>query len=179
MTRVFNLSRYLVLIAVIGLLLASAAVFVFGAIATVNIIVESFQYGEFTAEGARALSVEYIEMIDLFLLGTILIITSVGLHQLFIQPNMDLPEWLVVTNLEQLKGNLLAVVVVMLAVLFVGEAAGELAGSDGILEYGLAVAAVMAAVALAVWIFQRVTAAEEEEIHEALQEAHEEATDDD
>jgi uncharacterized membrane protein YqhA len=36
MTRVFGLSRYLVLIGVIGLLLAAAAVFVFAGIATVN-----------------------------------------------------------------------------------------------------------------------------------------------
>jgi uncharacterized membrane protein YqhA len=175
MTQVFGLSRYLVLIAVIGLLLASAAVFVFAGIATVGIIVESFAHGEFNLLGGRLISIEFIEMIDLFLLGTVMLITSVGLYQLFIEPNMDLPEWLVVTNLEQLKFNLLAVIVVMLAILFLGEAAGELAKGDGILEYGVAVAVVVAAVALAVWVFQRVVVAEEEHIHEVLQEAREEA----
>ncbi len=74
-------------------------------------------------------------MIDIFLLGTIMLMTSVGLYQLFIKPDMELPEWLVVTDLEQLKFNLLAVIVVMLAILFLGEAAGELAQTDGILEY--------------------------------------------
>ncbi len=171
MRRVFSLSRYLVLIAVVGLLLAAAAVFVFASIATVQIIIESFQHGEYNAEGARMLSVEFIEMVDLFLLGTILLITSVGLYQLFIEPNMDLPEWLVVTDLEQLKFNLLVVIVVMLAVLFLGKAAGDLAEGDGILEYGVAVAAVLAALALVVWVFQRVVAAEEEHLHELLQEA--------
>ena len=39
MTKIFSLSRYLVLIAVIGLLLAAMAVFVFGGITTVNIII--------------------------------------------------------------------------------------------------------------------------------------------
>jgi uncharacterized membrane protein YqhA len=173
MTRVFSLSRYLVLIAVIGLLFAALAVFVFGGIATVIIIVESFAGGEYAAESARALSIELIEMIDLFLLGTILMITSVGLYQLFIQPDMELPEWLVVADLEQLKFNLLAVIVVMLAILFLGEAAGELAEGDGILQYGLAIAGVVAAVALAVRVFQRVVVAEEEHIHEVLQEARE------
>ena len=174
MTNVFSLSRYLVVIAVIGLVLAALAVFVFGAITTVNIIFESFAAGEFNAEGARRVSIEFIEMIDLFLLGTVLLITAVGLYQLFIQPNTELPEWLVVTNLETLKFNLLAVIIVMLAILFLGEASGELAKSDGILEYGLAIASVVAAIALAVWVFQRVVVEEEKHIHKLLQEEHEE-----
>lgn len=67
------------LIVFIGLLLAALAVSIFGGIATVNIIIESF-------EGARLLSIELIEMIDLFLLGTIMMITSVGLFLAMIPP---------------------------------------------------------------------------------------------
>ena len=173
MTTVFGFSRYLVMIAVIGLLLAAFAVFVFGGIATVIVIIESFTGGEFNAEGARLISIEFIEMIDIFLLGTIMLMTSVGLYQLFITPDMELPEWLVVTDLEQLKFNLLSVIVVMLAILFLGEAAGELAQTDGILEYGLAIAAVLAGVALVVWVFQRVVKEDEEEIHKLRQKAQE------
>jgi uncharacterized membrane protein YqhA len=129
------------------------------------------------AEGARLLSIEFIEMIDLFLLGTILLITSVGLFQLFIRPDIELPEWLVVANLEQLKFNLLAVIVVMLAILFLGEVAGRLGKSDeSILDYGLAIAAVLAGVALVVWVFQRVLKQEEEHIHEILQDENEDQT---
>ena len=109
-------------------------------------------------------------MIDLFLLGTILLITSVGLYQLFIKRDMDLPEWLVVADLEQLKFNLLAVIVVMLVIFFLGEAAGDFAKSDGILDFGLAIGAVLAGVALVVWVFQRVVVQEEQHIHEVLQE---------
>ena len=177
MKAVFSFSRYLVLIAVLGLLLATLAVFVFGGIATVNIIIESFASGEFNAEGARQISIELIEMIDLFLLGTILLITSIGLYQLFIQPNMDLPEWIMVTNLEQLKFNLLAVIIVMLAILFLGAASDYVLDSDGILSYGLAIAGVVAAIALAVWVFNRVFVEEEEQIHERLLETQQEEKD--
>jgi hypothetical protein len=52
----------------------------------------------------------------------------------------------------------------MLAILFLGEAAGELAETDGILGYGLAIGAVLAAVALVVWVFQRVVSAQEEPV---------------
>jgi uncharacterized membrane protein YqhA len=177
MTNLFGYTRYIVLIAVISLLLASLAVFIFAGVATINIIIESFTEGEFNAEGGRLISIELIEMIDLFLLGTILLITSIGLYQLFIQPDMDLPEWIVVTNLEQLKFNLLAVIIVMLAILFLGAASDYLVGSDGILGYGLAIAGVVAAIALAVWVFNRVFAEEEEQIHERLQEAGEQQHD--
>ena len=170
MAKLFRLSNYVVLIAVIALLLAALATFVFGGITTAVTIIEVFQHGEYNAEGVRALSIEFIEMIDLFLLGAILIITSIGLYQLFIDPNMDLPTWLVVVEPEQLKFNLLAVIVVMLAIFFLGEAARTASRSDGVLAFGLAVAAVTAAIALAVRIFYRVTSAEEKHIHEILQE---------
>lgn len=173
MTAVFSFSRYLVLIAVIFLLLAALAVFIFGGITTVNIIIEAFASGEYNAEGARLISIELIEMIDLFLLGTILLITSIGLYQLFIEPNMKLPEWIMVTNLEQLKFNLLAVIIVMLAILFLGAASDYVLESDGILDYGLAIAGVVAAIALAVWVFNRVFVEEEEQIHERLLETQE------
>ena len=110
MGRLFGFSRYVVLIAVIGLLLASIAVYVFGGIVTVTVIVESFGHAEFNAEGSRAFSTEVIEVIDLFLLGTVLFMTSIGLYELFVDPEIQIPEWLSVGNVEQLKFNLVVVI---------------------------------------------------------------------
>jgi uncharacterized membrane protein YqhA len=179
MRTVFGMSRYLVYIAVLGLLFAALAVFVFAGITTVNVVVESFRHLEYNAEGARAFSVELIEIIDLFLLGTVLLITSIGLYELFIDPSVDevIPEWLSVTNLEQLKFNLLAVIIVMLGVLFLGAAAGEWMEGTTILQYGAAVGIVVVAFSIAVYFFGRVAhgietakAAEHEEV--LAQEAH-------
>ena len=170
MRAVFGYARYLVLVAVVALLAAALAVFVFGGVTIFAIIAETFQNGDYSAEGARFFSVELIELIDLFLLGTVLLITAIGLYQLFIQPHLDLPEWLFVTNLEQLKFNLLAVIVVMLAVLFTGEAAGRLAESANILQYGLSVAAVLAAIAVGVHVFGRAHAAHEEHLNAVVAE---------
>ena len=171
MRSLFSLSRYLVLVAVVGLLLASLAVFVFGGITTVTTVVGAFGHGEFNAEGTRALSVELVELIDLFLLGTVLLITSVGLYQLFVDPHIELPEWLSVTNLEQLKFNLLAVVLVMLAILFLGAVGGEWPEGTTILDYGAAIALVIAAISLAVWVFGHTTRQMEETKRVALAEA--------
>ena len=171
MRTLMGMARYLVLIAVIGLLLAALAVFVFGGISTVTILVEAFQHGEYGAEGARILSVEIVEMIDLFLLGTVLLITAVGLYQLFIDPHIELPEWLSVGGLEELKKNLMAVIIVMLVVMFLGAVAGiELEGGEGLLGYGAAIALVIGASSLAIYTFAQV----EQGAHEMEQaEAHE------
>lgn len=168
MRRVFATTRYLVLIAVVGLLLAALVVFVFGGITTFTTMIGAFSHAEFNAEGSRALSVELIELIDLFLLGTVLLITSAGLYQLFVDPHIVLPEWLSVTNLEQLKFNLLAVVVVMLAILFLGAVASELLEGTSVLEYGVAIAAVLAGVAAVVWVFGKSHREMEEHKHKEL-----------
>jgi uncharacterized membrane protein YqhA len=159
MRTVFRSLRYIIWIAVIALLIATLAVFVYGLISTVVIIFETFSHGHFGAEGARTLSVEMIEMIDLFLLGTILFITAIGIQELFIDPGLKelIPEWMSVANLDQLKFNLLAVIVVMLAVLFLGVAASfELSDQVDILDYGVAVALVIAASGVTVYLFAKV-----------------------
>jgi len=159
MRSLFSWSRYLIWIAVVSLLFATLAVFVFGLISTVTVVFETFSHGHYGAEGARVLSVELIEMIDLFLLGTILFITAVGLQELFVDPGLSeiLPQWMSVSSLDQLKFNLLAVIVVMLAVLFLGIAASvELTEGVSIYDYGLAVALVITAAGITVYLFARV-----------------------
>lgn len=174
MRTVLRSLRYLIWIAVIALLIATLAVFVYGLISTIVIVFETFSHGHYGAEGARNLSVELIEMIDLFLLGTILFITAIGLQELFIDPGLKelIPEWMSVTSLDQLKFNLLAVIVVMLAVLFLGIAASyELTDEVNILDYGVAVALVIAASGVTVYLFARVhreTHAFEKHLEEAV-----------
>jgi len=150
-------SRFVVFIAVVGLLLASIAVFAYSGILTISVIVEAFQHG-FNAEEARAFSSELIEVIDLFLLGTVLFMTSVGLYELFVNPQIPIPAWLSVANLDQLKFNLVAVIIVMLMVLFLGGAAATIEFENGLqlLYYGGSIALVILAGSVAVLIFQRV-----------------------
>jgi uncharacterized membrane protein YqhA len=171
MRKVFVKSRYMIYIAVIVLLLAALAVIVFAGIATVSITIGAFGHGVFNAEGGRALSIDLIEMIDVFLLGTVLFITSIGLYELFLDPGVsaEIPEWLSVTSLEELKFNLLAVVIVMLAILFLGAVAGEWPEGTTILGYGGAVALVVGALSLAVFAFSRVTRHIEEHNQKALE----------
>jgi uncharacterized membrane protein YqhA len=170
MKALFGVSRYLVLVAVLGLLAAGAAAMVFAGITTVRVLVEVFAEGAFNAEGARALSLELIELIDVFLLATVILITAIGLYQLFLDPHLELPEWLSVSNLEQLKANLVAVVIVMLAILFLGAVAGRRGEETSVLDLGIGIALVVASIATAVLAFARVEqnkAAHFEHLHAA------------
>ena len=169
MRAVFATSRYLILFAVIGLLICALAVFIFGGITTVTIVIEAFGHAGFNAEGARFFSTELVELIDLFLLGTVLLITSVGLYELFLDPGIDLPPWLSVSSLDQLKMNLVAVIIVMLTVLFLGEAGAEWREGQTILEFGAGIALVIGAASLAVFVFQRVHQAMHAAAHTPVQ----------
>ncbi len=175
MRVLINGTRYLVLIAVFGLLFAALAVFIFGGITTVVTVIEAFRNGEFNAEGARLFSVELIELIDLFLLGTVLYITAVGLHELFVDPTLVevLPGWLSVSSLDELKFNLLAVIVVMLAVLFLGEVAAGALEAMGLFGFGTSIALVITALGIAVFSFAKVHSmghSHEVEGHEEVEE---------
>ena len=82
-------------------------------------------------------------MIDIFLLGVVLYITAAGLYKLFIG-SITLPEWLEVDSLDALKQQLIRVVIVLLAVTFLGHLVRLHSGLD-VLYSGVAVALVIAA----------------------------------
>jgi len=170
MRVLLRVGSYVMLLAVLGLLAASIGVMLFGAITTWTTLAGAFAEQLFNAEGARSLSVELAELIDLFLLGTVLFITAVGLHRLFIDPELPVPEWLEFRSIDQLKGVLVAAVFVMLLVLFLGAAGGEATREAGVLHLGAAIALVVAGLSIAVFVFHRV------EVHkEAIAERREHA----
>ncbi len=140
-------SRYLVVIAVIGSFLAALTVLVYGGLTVFNILVSTFSHLTFTAEEARHLSVECIEIIDLFLLGTVLYIVALGLYDLFIDDRLAMPHWLEIHNLEDLKEKLIGVIVVLLAVTFLAEVVSW-DGNNSILSLGVSVGLVLLALAL-------------------------------
>jgi uncharacterized membrane protein YqhA len=139
---------------VVALFIAAGALFVFGGITAVNVTIESFQGAQYDANGIRAISVEMVELIDVFLLGAVLLITAVGFFQLFINSDVDVPGWLRIDSIEELKVQLLAVVVVMLGILFLG-AATESDGGPEILLFGGGISLVIAAIGFAVYLFGR------------------------
>jgi uncharacterized membrane protein YqhA len=115
--RVAALSRFVILAPVVGLFAAAVALTAIASIDTVLTII-SVITGEL---GMKETLVGFIELADVFLLAIVLYIISLGLYELFIDENVPLPKWLVVRSLEDLKEKLVSVVVVVLAVFFLGK----------------------------------------------------------
>jgi uncharacterized membrane protein YqhA len=147
MRRFFSSSRYLILIAVAGTFLASVTLLLYSCVAIVQQIISIIMSGSVSTKEAKTLALDFIENADVFLVSTVLYIISLGLYELFIDDTIELPEWLVIKNLDDLKEKLIGVVVVGLAVDFLGHAVtwhGDtsilyLGGSIGCVVVGLTV----------------------------------------
>jgi len=141
---ILNASRYLVVAAVLGSLVAALALFAYGVAETFVVVVETIAKGDVSSKGAKALALAFIEIVDLFLLGTVFLMIGLGLYELFIDENLALPKWLSFTSFDDLKNKLVGVVVVVLSVLFLGAVVGW-DGSRDLLGFGTGVALVIAA----------------------------------
>jgi uncharacterized membrane protein YqhA len=136
-------SRYLIVVAVAGIFIAATALLIYGALQTSALIVGLFG-SPVSAKSAKALLLAAIELVDLFLLATVMYVIAAGLYELFIDDTLPLPNWLVIHNLDDLKSKLIGVVVVVLGVLFLGQVIGW-DGQRELLNYGAAIALVVAA----------------------------------
>jgi uncharacterized membrane protein YqhA len=152
LSRLLGSSRYLIVLAVVGSLLGAFVVLVYGFVATCVAAYRTFIEADFGPYGAQRVSVEFIDLIDLFLLATVLYIFALGLYQLFVNPNVPMPPWLHIKSLEHLKEKLLGTVIVLLGVTFLGEVVEWEKGDTTILYLGLAVAPVILAFVLMIWV---------------------------
>jgi len=137
-------SRYLVLAAVLGSLAAALALFVYGLVESVVVVLDVVGRADVSSKGAKLLALSFIEIVDLFLLGTVLLMIALGLYELFINADIELPEWLQVRTFDDLKNKLVGVVIVVLAVLFLGLVVSW-DGERDLLRVGAAIALVIAA----------------------------------
>ncbi len=81
----------------------------------------------------------------LFLIGTVLYITAIGLYQLFIE-EVEFHGWLKIDSTEELEMSLIGVTVVVLAVSFLGMVFTR--EPSELLQYGVGIALPIAALAL-------------------------------
>lgn len=119
--RIFSYTRYILFIPVLGSLIAAVAVMLYGGVETVQTVIGTLN-GSLVGTSAKAVVLKYIEIIDLFLIGTVFYITSLGLYELFIDDQVPTPNWLHIAHLDDLKAKLLSVVIVILTVIFLGYA---------------------------------------------------------
>ena len=127
-------SRFVIIVAVIGSLLAGFAIFYMATVDVMNLILHTLHYADssLTDEARKALhdsTVSHIvEVVDGYLLATVMLIFSLGLYELFISDidqahgSKASGKILVISNLDDLKSRLAKVILMILIVTLFEEA---------------------------------------------------------
>ena len=90
--------------------------------------------------------VSILSSVDAILLGTVLLVIGYGLYELFVDANLEVPEWLEINTLDDLKAKLIGVIVAIIAVVFVGLLVETKSASD-VMAYGIGAGAVVLSLA--------------------------------
>ncbi|ONG54030.1 hypothetical protein BKE38_11180 [Pseudoroseomonas deserti] len=147
MKQLLIVSRLIMVIPfVVTLACSFVLIFYQGAVVTLS-IVRLLRQPDLSPKAAKVFAVHVVESVDIFLIAIAAYIISIGLYSLFIDDKLVLPSWLRLRSLEELKENLVSVVIAVLAVLFLGEAVAW-EGGAGITAFGAACALVIAALVM-------------------------------
>jgi uncharacterized membrane protein YqhA len=146
MKTILEKSRYLAIVGVISLLLASVAAFAWGALKTFNVVMLVIE----SLGADAAITVKFIEIVDAFLIATAILIFTVSLYELFIG-EINVPEWMLAHDLYELKTKLSSMIVLVMAVKFLRKLI-EVKDAQELLMAGIATA-VMSAVLIAFGYF--------------------------
>lgn len=137
-------TRFLVLLAVLGTLAGAVGLLVYEFLVVCTAIVAVIRHSALSAASAKAHAVGLIEAIDIFLIAIAAYITSLGFYSLFVDDSLPLPKWLAIRDLDDLKSNLVSLVIAVLAVLFLREAV-VWDGHRNLFGFGVALAIVILA----------------------------------
>lgn len=139
---VIKIIQLIVMLAILGSIVAGAAVIFAGFASILSASWEIAKHGDIDTAILRSFSVEVIEAADAFLLGVAMFMIAIGLYQLFIKQDMDVPLWLKTSTFTDLKENLLAVAIVLFGISFLGHVV-EWEGDKNIIYLGVAIGAVL------------------------------------
>ncbi len=146
--ELLEVSRYLMVLPIIGSLFLTLSVVVSGLGLVVVQEWELLQQGEYSARTAKQLTLTVIEAIDMFLVGAISYLIAVGVYVLFVGQKDDPSlKRFKIESLADLENKVIGVVVVAMAVGFVGKAA-EAPGPLAVLQSGAGIAVVIGALCL-------------------------------
>lgn len=154
LSHLVSAGRIWIFIAIIGVSISSVIMLIYALLTLIDIVVDAFWNHDLDVHGANHLAVNLIELTDIFLLGMVLYVVALGMYQLFIDRWIAVPAWMRVENLHQLKGHIISVIVVLMAVSFLADLVQYTSGRDLLYEGG-AVALVTASLSLFNYITHR------------------------
>jgi uncharacterized membrane protein YqhA len=132
MKKLLSLTRYAVVVPALAAILGALLLMAQGSIEMVLVVIDALTNKLTIKESI----VQVLTAIDAILLGTVLLVIGYGLYELFIDADLDVPLWLKVYDLDDLKSKLIGVVVAIIAVVFVGVFVDSNRGDD-VVSYGI------------------------------------------
>jgi uncharacterized membrane protein YqhA len=158
-------ARLLFVIPVVFLLLDAAAAFVYGASVFIG-VAHDFMSGVPTGRNhIDDVLGRFLLVMDTYLVGATLMIGAFGFYELFIvrgataRRMLWLPAWLQMRDLDDLKGRVVSMLILVAGTTFV-DFAVETTNEQSVLLMGLGIAAVIVALTLFYWLARRAQSAE-------------------
>jgi uncharacterized membrane protein YqhA len=142
MRRLFEISRYAVIIPSAASIIGAIVLMILGSIEIVRSAIDVVLKQVPLKETVVAI----LTSVDAILLGTVLLVIGYGLYELFIDTNLEVPDWLEINTLDDLKAKLIGVVVAIIAVIFVGVLVDAKSPNE-VMYYGVGAGAVVLALA--------------------------------
>ncbi len=143
MNKLLARARYAVFIPAIASIVGALLLMFQGSVAMVVTIIDVVTEGT----KLKLTIVEILTAVDGILLGTVLLVIGYGLYELFIDEDIDVPAWLQVHDLDDLKSKLIGVVVAIISVIFVGVFVDTNRAAD-VISYGVGAGAILTGLAL-------------------------------
>jgi uncharacterized membrane protein YqhA len=143
MNRVLSLTRYAVVVPALASILGALLLMALGSISMVVAVISAVS-NESTLKDTI---VDVLTAVDAILLGTVLLVIGYGLYELFIDAEVNVPPWLRVRDLDDLKSKLIGVVVAIIAVIFVGVFVDSNRAED-VIAYGVGAGAIVSGLAI-------------------------------
>jgi uncharacterized membrane protein YqhA len=142
MNRILAATRYAVLIPAIASILGALLLMFQGSVEMVRVVIDVLSNGT----KLKLTTVEILTAVDGILLGTVLLVIGYGLYELFIDDDLEVPPWLEVHDLDDLKSKLIGVIVAIIAVIFVGIFV-DTNRADDVIAYGVGAGALVVGLA--------------------------------
>lgn len=146
MKKLLGLIRYVVIVPALASIVGAILLMGQGSLEMILTVFQTISESSSLKESIVAV----LTAIDAILLGTVLLVIGYGLYELFIDTDIQVPAWLRVDNLDDLKSKLIGVVVAIISVVFVGVFVDSNRATD-VVSYGLGAGALV--VGLAVFAF--------------------------
>jgi len=143
MRKILGLTRYAVVVPAVASIIGALLLMAQASLAMIVAVADSVG----SPYELKDTIVEVLTAVDAILLGTVLLVIGYGLYELFVDTEIQVPPWLQVRDLDDLKTKLIGVVVAIIAVIFVGVFV-DANRADDVLSYGIGAGALLIGLAI-------------------------------